>query len=153
MVKNPPPSAGEVGWDDPLEKTMATHSRILACRVPWTEESGRLQSPWSYKEPETTEQHWLRGKCSLLRVPKCLTTLIQEGMVRNTPGVMRGSALGEIEKAPQKLNLQSFRSFRSFTFDLQNDKRSWFWNILYIVFTPKLTELIKRSNSRLFKMI
>ena len=57
MVKNPPPNAGEVGWDDPLEKRMATHSRILACRVPWTEESGRLQFPWSYKEPETTEQH------------------------------------------------------------------------------------------------
>lgn len=74
--------------------------------------------------------------------------------MRNAPGVMRGSALGEIKKALQELNLQSFRSFRSFTFDLQNDKGIWFWNILYIVFTPKFTELIiKRSNSRLFRMI
>ena len=33
-----------LGWDDPLEKRMATHSSILAWRIPWTEESGRLQS-------------------------------------------------------------------------------------------------------------
>ena len=32
------------GWEDPLEKEMATHSSILAWRVPWTEEPGRLQS-------------------------------------------------------------------------------------------------------------
>ena len=33
-----------LGWEDPLEKGMATHSSILAWRVPWTEEPGRLQS-------------------------------------------------------------------------------------------------------------
>ena len=33
-----------LGWEDPLEKGMATHSSILACRIPWTEEPGRLQS-------------------------------------------------------------------------------------------------------------
>ena len=32
------------GWEDTLEKVMATHSIILAWRVPWTEEPGRLQS-------------------------------------------------------------------------------------------------------------
>ena len=31
-----------LGWKDPLEKSMATHSRILAWRIPWTEEPGRL---------------------------------------------------------------------------------------------------------------
>ena len=31
-----------LGWDDPLEKGMATHSSILAWRIPWTEEPGRL---------------------------------------------------------------------------------------------------------------
>ena len=31
-------------WDDPLEKEMTTHSSILAWRIPWTEEPGRLQS-------------------------------------------------------------------------------------------------------------
>ena len=32
------------GWKDPLEKGMATHSSILAWRIPWTEDPGRLQS-------------------------------------------------------------------------------------------------------------
>ena len=51
VVKNPPASAGGIkdvgsilGQEDPLEKEMATHSRILAWKIPWTEESGRLQS-------------------------------------------------------------------------------------------------------------
>ena len=33
-----------LGWEDALEKGMATHSSILAWRIPWTEEPGRLQS-------------------------------------------------------------------------------------------------------------
>ena len=33
-----------LGGEDPLEKDMATHSSILAWRIPWTEEPGRLQS-------------------------------------------------------------------------------------------------------------
>ena len=33
-----------LGWEDPLEKEMATHSIILDWRIPWTEEPGRLQS-------------------------------------------------------------------------------------------------------------
>ena len=33
-----------LGWEDPLEKRMATHSSILAWRIPWTEEPGDLQS-------------------------------------------------------------------------------------------------------------
>ena len=33
-----------LGWEDPLEKKMATHYSILAWKIPWTEEPGRLQS-------------------------------------------------------------------------------------------------------------
>ena len=33
-----------LGWEDPLEKEMATHSIILAWRIPWTGEPGRLRS-------------------------------------------------------------------------------------------------------------
>ena len=33
-----------LGQEDPLDKGMATHSSILACRIPWTEEPGGLQS-------------------------------------------------------------------------------------------------------------
>ena len=44
-----------LGWEDPLEKEMATHSSILAWRIPWTEEPGKLQSRRVTKL-NTTEQ-------------------------------------------------------------------------------------------------
>ena len=51
MVKNPPANTGDVrgaglslGQEDPLEEGMATHSSILAWRIPWTEEPGGLAS-------------------------------------------------------------------------------------------------------------
>ena len=45
-----------LGWEDPLEKEMATHSSTLAWKIPWTEEPGRLPgSPWGLKESDTTE--------------------------------------------------------------------------------------------------
>ena len=46
-----------LGQEDSLEKRMATHSRILAWRIPWTEEPRKLYSPWDHKELDTTE--WL----------------------------------------------------------------------------------------------
>ena len=36
--------AGDLGWEDPLEKEMAAHSSALAWRIPWTEEPGGLPS-------------------------------------------------------------------------------------------------------------
>ena len=51
MVKKPPAiqdtqetQVQSLGQEDPLEKEMATHSRILAWEIPWTKELGRLQS-------------------------------------------------------------------------------------------------------------
>ena len=48
MIKNLPARQEtyvlSLGWEDPLEKGMATHSSILDWRIPWTEEPGRLQS-------------------------------------------------------------------------------------------------------------
>ena len=38
-----------LGWKDTLEKGVATHSSILAWRIPWTEEPGRLQSMGSQR--------------------------------------------------------------------------------------------------------
>ena len=49
-------SVQSLGWKDPLEQEMATHSSILACRILWTEEPGRLYSPWGCKELDMTEQ-------------------------------------------------------------------------------------------------
>ena len=49
MVKKSACNAGDRGQEDPLEKTMATRSSILAWRIPWTEEPGRLQSMGSQR--------------------------------------------------------------------------------------------------------
>ena len=50
VVKNPPANAGavgnvdrSVGWEDPLEEEMATHSNILSWRIPWRKETDGLQ--------------------------------------------------------------------------------------------------------------
>ena len=62
-----------LGWEDPLEEGMATHSSILAWGIPWTEEPGGLQSIESDKELDTTEvtlarMLWLRATLSSLRL-------------------------------------------------------------------------------------
>ena len=47
QVKNLPANAGDTGlipsWEQTLQEGMATHSSVLAWRIPWTEEPGRLQ--------------------------------------------------------------------------------------------------------------
>ena len=47
-----------LGRDDPLEKEMATHSTILAWRIPWTEELGGLQSTGCKKSDMTERLHF-----------------------------------------------------------------------------------------------
>ena len=56
MVKKLPVNAGDLrdsglipGWEDLLEEGMATHSSVLAWRIPWTEEPGGLQSMGSQR--------------------------------------------------------------------------------------------------------
>ena len=70
LVKNPPEMwetwVCSLDWDDPLEEGMATHSSILAWRIPWAEESGGLQSMESHRvghdwvTKHSTAQHLLR---------------------------------------------------------------------------------------------
>ena len=58
MVKNPPPMletwARSLGWEDSLEEGMATHSSILAWRIPWILEED--YDPWGCKESDNTER-------------------------------------------------------------------------------------------------
>ena len=58
MVKNPPAILEtwirSLGWEDPLEEGMATHSSLLAWRIPWTAEPGGLQSMGS----QSVRHHW-----------------------------------------------------------------------------------------------
>ena len=60
MVRNLPAMwetrVGSLGWEDPLEKGMATHSSILAWRIPWTEQHGELYNPWGLKESDMIER-------------------------------------------------------------------------------------------------
>ena len=56
MVKNPPSmqetQVQSLGWEDPLENEIATHSTILTWEIPWTEDP----SPWGCKDLDTTKQ-------------------------------------------------------------------------------------------------
>ena len=45
-----------LGWEDPLEESVATHSSLLAWRIPWTEEPGGLQSMWVTKSQTRLKQ-------------------------------------------------------------------------------------------------
>ena len=60
MIKNLPAvqetQVQSLGWEDPLEKGMATHSGILAWRISWTEGPSGLQSMGSQKESNMTER-------------------------------------------------------------------------------------------------
>ena len=86
VVKNPPANAADIQtWvqsldqEDPLEKVMATHSSILAWKIPWTEEPGGLQS----MRPQRVGYDWSRlalmlysGYCSPRGSPYiCIYTL------------------------------------------------------------------------------
>jgi len=63
-LKNPPAMhkvwVQSLGWEDSLEKEMATHSSILAWGIPWTEEPGGY-SPWSRKEWDMTSYRILES--------------------------------------------------------------------------------------------
>ena len=59
MAKSPPviweTQVQSLGWEDPLEKEMAIHSSILAWRISWREESGRLQSMRSQSQTQLSD--------------------------------------------------------------------------------------------------
>ena len=62
MVKNLPAVqetwVQSLGWEDPLEMGMAIHFNILAWRIPWTEESGKLQSVGSQSRIQLSDYHY-----------------------------------------------------------------------------------------------
>ena len=70
MVKNLPAMQEtwllSLGHEDPLEKGLATHSSILAWRIPWTEELGRLQSRGLYTWTQLSSKYTLAQLIDLL---------------------------------------------------------------------------------------
>ena len=62
-----------LGWEDPLEKERATHSSTLAWKIPWTEEHGRLHSPWGRKGHDFTSLSLLLLLSCFSCVQLCVT--------------------------------------------------------------------------------
>ena len=67
-VNNSPANAGDMSsifpsLEDPLEKEMATHSSILIWEIPWTEEPGKLHSPWGCM---SSIWQWLNKKGNIM---------------------------------------------------------------------------------------
>ena len=59
---------GSLGWEDPLQKEMATHSSILAWEIPWTEEPGRLQSIGSQRVEHDLATETTAAWCAVFSV-------------------------------------------------------------------------------------
>ena len=87
------------GWEDPLEEGMATHSKILAWRIPWTEEPGRLQSMGSQR----VRQDWMQlsthtgihGK-HLVKRPGSGRQKLSAGIPVSTPVFLPSTAFGQL---------------------------------------------------------
>ena len=67
MVKNLPAMqqtwVRSLGWEDPLEEEMATHSSVVAWRIPWTEEPGGLQAMGLQRVRQLSDKHKLTRPC------------------------------------------------------------------------------------------
>ena len=92
VVKNPPANTGDIrdadsipGSEDPLEKEMVTHSSILAWKVPWTEDPGRLQSIWSQR----IRHDWSDWACTHTRNWLALQSTRSTPLSAPAPGAQR----------------------------------------------------------------
>ena len=78
MVKNPPAMLEtwiqSLGWENPLKKGVATHSSILAWRIPWREESGGLQSMGSQSQTRLSDS---LSQKEGNRIPERLSNLLK----------------------------------------------------------------------------
>ena len=99
LVKNPPAMqeswVRSLGWEDPLEKEMATHSSTLAWRIPWTEERDRLQSMDSQRVAHECANkfhfHLLAGTATWSRLILCIPIPVpEESISPKSPGSFIG---------------------------------------------------------------
>ena len=72
-------------WEDPLEKGMTTHSRILAWRIPWTEKPDRLQSTGSQSQTRLSKFTFTSHASKVML--KILQARLQQYMNRELPDV------------------------------------------------------------------
>ena len=122
MVKNPPAiwetQVQSLGWQDPLEKGMATHSSILAWKIPWTEEPGGLQSMgWQRVRHEWVTNTFIEGSSS--QVGQVLDSTGEMPSLLDSTAFLRGWPLFLLPKVksppthlPPFLHISFFSGFR-----------------------------------------
>ena len=75
-----------LGWEDPLEKEMATHSSVLAWKIPWTEEPGRLSVMTEHKHKSMEQRKEFRNIYSQLLFDKGAKIIPREKFIFSTNG-------------------------------------------------------------------
>ena len=113
-----------LGWKDPLEEGMATHSSILAWRIPWTEEPGRLQS----MESQRVGHAWSDWTRALLHF---LLSVLSVWHTACSPGKQCWTRCGA---GPQGVYSQEDESFHFF-WHKSFLKIDWFWILYTFPFT------------------
>ena len=78
-------SVGDLGQEDPLEKEMATHSSILAWKILWTEEPGRVQSMGSQRVGHNwaTKHKHNENRIKIKGLPLLILVTVVSGMLKN----------------------------------------------------------------------
>ena len=79
-----------LGWGDPLEKEMATHSSILAWRIPWTEDLAGY-SPRGCKESDTIERLHFHFQ-TMVEVMKIMVTSFKRSYAHTAPTLQQATA-------------------------------------------------------------
>ena len=114
-----------LGWEDSLEKEMATHSSTLALKIPWMEELGAGYYPWCYKESGMTE--WLHFHFSL-RVRQKGQGSLRQGttyVYNNKTSKNKGYSQRNRSIMESKLTLPGYNSPLSMSIPQSCGKRQW----------------------------
>ena len=146
MVKNLPvmqeTQIWSLGWEDPLEKEMATHSSILAWEIPWTEEPGGLQSMGLQRvrhQAQSDQAHMLQSLTLFMIFYEEMGTSfdrINWGICGNDLGAKENNrfhllALWTSEKAWKKLDLPlAWISFLSLSIGHRNTTEFTAWSVI-----------------------
>ena len=96
-----------LGWEAPLKKGMATHCSILAWRIPWTEESGRLQ-PMGSQSQTQIQSDWITLLYSRKLTQHCKSTILQYNtcLKKKKDYVWRQAILNELNEVNHFLHIQ-----------------------------------------------
>ena len=124
MVKNLPAmwktQVWSLGWEDPLEKGMATYSSILAWKIPWTEEPDGLYSPWGCRVRHDSNWACMHGCPGSFHKGGAFEVELKvwaAGPCIQSPSLARSieKGQGQLPQRPLKQWLWAFSEAREFT--------------------------------------